>query len=193
MSLRRDGRASKGGVGNACTCFMAFSHPATLRPWLDYAPPAPRDLIAPLCLLAAALAENGVKRLNIRYIDCRTCQGKIVARLHIHPVKRRCLECFRQSKCSIRCYRRLALYDALYTRAGNAQFLCQGPGAHLKGPKVQLVQNFTRMHRIKNISHFQWSSMVVHNLDFIRSTIGPNKADTPLPVDPNRMLTFAVA
>ena len=35
--------------------------------------------------------------------------------------------------------------------------------------------------------------MVVHNLDFIRSTIGPNKADTPLPVDPNRMLTFAVA
>ena len=35
--------------------------------------------------------------------------------------------------------------------------------------------------------------MVVHNLDFIRSTIGPNKADPPLPVDPNRMLTFAVA
>ena len=144
-------------------------------------------------LVKGALAENGVKRLNIRYIDCRTCQGKIVARLHIHPVKRCCLECLRQPKCSIRCYRRLALYDALYARAGHAQFLCQGPGAHLKGPKVQLAQNFTRMQRSKNISHFQQPSMVVHNLDFIRPTIGPNKADTPLPVDPNRMLTFAVA
>ena len=45
-----------------------------------------------------------LKVVNIRDIDCRTCQGKIVARLHIHPVKRRGLECFRQSKCSIRCY-----------------------------------------------------------------------------------------
>ena len=84
-------------------------------------------------LVKGALPENGVKRLNSRDIDCRTCQGKIVARLHIHPVKRCCLECLRQSKCSIRCYRRLALYDALYARAGHAQFLCQGPALISRG------------------------------------------------------------
>ena len=135
--------------------------PTTFRPYHPkqklLLPPDLRDREKGTVTFSKALAlylRNGVKRLNMRDIDHCACLGKIVAHLHIHPVMRRCLEGFRQSECSIRCYRRLAFYDAFYTRSWHAQFLCQGPGAHLERLKVQLVQDFTRMHRYKGYQPF---------------------------------------
>jgi len=56
-----------------------------------------------------------------------------------------------------------------------------------------LSEDFSRRNRIQMFRRHSHSSVIVDNLDIVRVSVLPSKADAPLVVDANAVLTLSVA
>jgi hypothetical protein len=86
----------------------------------------------------------------------------------------------------------------IHSRRSDAKLLRQSVGTQLQGLHEIVAQNIARMHRTQflgshNFQSFDVSLVVIDDLNVERVPVLPLKTDTPLPIDPNAVLTFTVS
>jgi hypothetical protein len=135
--------------------------------------------------------------LNLRDFAGTPGDFQIVEILQIQPKLSIRAEIPRESQRGLRCDSPALVHD--FTDAGcrYVQFERQPVDRQMERLHEILTQDFTRVDRRKQ--HFRFahnpfaSLVIIDNFYIVTMTVAPNETDSPLIVDPNRMLATSIA
>ena len=115
--------------------------------------------------------------------------GDVIARPDAHPEIGAGSEIPSETRGGVRCQPGLLAHKTFYSRARHAERLGELAGTEAERIHEFLAEIFSRVNRRVDDQHCAASSVIVDDLDILGIVINPAKADAPLPVDPDRILT----
>ena len=118
---------------------------------------------------------------------------KLILGLNAHPKSRRGSKISREPQGGVGGQRGLLPDQPLNSRARHSYSAGERVRGKIHRAKEFLAQDLTGMNRGSFLAMAARLSMIVHDLDLLRSLIAPPEYDPPLVVDPDRMLAGEVA
>src|SRR5439155_12128267 len=112
--------------------------------------------------------------------------------LQIEPDLRRDTEILAKAQCGVGRDGALAVYDLTDTVCRDVEIPCQRIDADTERLHEFLAEDFSGRDRIQMFRRHSHSSVIVDNLDIVRVSVLPPKADAPLVVDANTVLTLSI-
>src|SRR5437899_2348957 len=142
-------------------------------------------------LLSLSCRATSHARLSLRP-DVAPCYFQFVIGLQIEPDLRRDAEILAEAQRGVGSDGALAVYDLADTVRWHIEIPCQRIDADTERLHELLAENLSGGNRVQTFRRHTHSSVIVDNLDLLRVAVLPPKADAPLVVDANAVLTLSV-